>query len=439
MSAPVVAPPGMDGLRTDQAPPLSIPASFFLLAPLAMIASGAVLAWGGDAVLATRWAPLAMAATHLGTLGFLGAVMLGALYQMIPVVAGVPVPGVRLAHAVHALFAVGLATLVAGLATGGPALLALAPALLLAALALFIGPVAIALVRAPTRSETVWGMRLAVAGLMALATLGMMMALARAGLWRVSGDWSGWVTAHASLGGAVWLGGLITAVSWQVVPMFYLTPALPRWSRWSTIGAIGLALVAIPTVLLVGGGPVGVSIGAIPAVVMVWCVHPVLTLRAIQRRRRRRVDSSVRFWWAAMMGAPLIPVLAAGALLGEDPRWSVALGWVVVWGWAGMIVHGILTRIVPFLVWFHRYASLVGKMPVPSIRGLLPDSRVRVAMVMHSSAVIVGSAAIVSGSALLARAAGALLGATGVVLAANLVHTLAPRATPKNNPGQTAA
>ena len=41
--------------------------------------------WGGAAVLASRWPPLAMAATHLGTLGFLGAVMLGALYQMIPV------------------------------------------------------------------------------------------------------------------------------------------------------------------------------------------------------------------------------------------------------------------------------------------------------------------------------------------------------------------
>jgi len=82
--------PGMEGLRTDQAPPLTIPASFFLLAPLSMMAAGALLAAHGQDLLASRWLPAAMAATHLGTLGFLGAIMLGALYQMIPVVAGAP-------------------------------------------------------------------------------------------------------------------------------------------------------------------------------------------------------------------------------------------------------------------------------------------------------------------------------------------------------------
>ncbi len=117
--------PSAGGLRTDQAPPLSIPASFFLVAPVAMIASGVLLA-SSDVVLVSRLMPFAMAATHLGTLGFLGALMLGALYQMIPVVAGVPVPWVRLAHVVHALFVAGLGMLVAGLALGTPTLLVVA-------------------------------------------------------------------------------------------------------------------------------------------------------------------------------------------------------------------------------------------------------------------------------------------------------------------------
>ena len=63
------------------------------------------------------------------------------------------------------------------------------------------------------------------------------------------------------------------------------------------------------------------------------------------------------------------------------------------------------------------------------MRGLLPDGRVRVAMVLHTAAVVVGVGAIASGWPLLAWAAGVLLGLTGVVLALNLVHTLAPRYT----------
>ena len=246
------APGELQGLHTDQAPPLAIPASFFLLAPLAMIASGALLFLSGSAVFATRWSPSAMAATHLGTLGFLGAVMLGALYQMLPVVAGSPVPRARLAHVVHALLVAGVVTLTAAFVTGELALFAAAPIVLAAAFVLFLVPVAVALARAPTRGPTVWGMRLAVTGLGVLVVFGSVMALARAGLVDIGGDWIGWVSAHAALGGVVWIGGLFTAVSWQVVPMFYLTPPIPRWSQWATLAALALALVAVPGVVALG-------------------------------------------------------------------------------------------------------------------------------------------------------------------------------------------
>jgi len=413
---------GLEGLRTDQAPPLVIPASFFLLAPLAMFTAGVVLAAHGTAVLSSRWLPLAMAATHLGTLGFLGAIMLGALYQMIPVVAGAPVPAVRLAHVVHLVFSLGVAALAAGLATNAPSLLVASAVLLPFALGCFVVPVAIALVRAPSRGKTIVGMRIAVTGLLTVATLGVAMALARTGHVHLSGDWIGWVSAHAALGGIVWIGGLITAVSWQVVPMFYLTPALPRWSQWLTLVTLILALLGVPAVLLAGGGPHAVSIAVAPAAIMVWLVHPWVTGRAIRARRRRRIDGSVRFWWAGLACAPISCVLAIGALIGTDPRWAVALGWTVVWGWAGLIAHGMLTRIVPFLVWFHRFSGLVGYVAVPSMRGLLPEARIRVGLALHVSTVVVGNVALITSSPRLSHLAGALLATTAIALAANLGH-----------------
>ncbi len=428
MTAPVVpVAPELDGLRTEQAPPLSICASFYLVAPLAMFETGALLMRAGGGVLASRWLPMAMAATHLGTLGFLGAVMLGSLYQMIPVVAGAPVPLVRLAHVVHVAFVVGVTALVAGLYTGRPDLLGCAPPPLLGAFTLFAVPIAIALVRAPTRSATVNGLRLALAGLIALAALGGALALARVGWMQVHVDWIGLLSAHAALGGVVWLGGLVTAVSWKVVPMFYLTPPIPRWSQWATLAALLVALIAVPWVALTGGSSRAVVIAIAPAAVMVWLVHPVVVLRAIHRRKRRRIDGSVRFWWAGLACAPLVPAMIAVTELGDHPRSSVALAWLVIWGWAGLIVHGMLSRIVPFLVWFHRFSPLVGRQPVPSMRGLLPDRRIRLALALHVAAVGAGAAALVTGEDVVARGAGVLLAATAVVLAANLVHTLVQR------------
>jgi len=418
---------GMEGLRTDQAPPLSIPAGFFLISPSAMIAAGTLIALGGGSAFGSRWLPAAMAATHLGTLGIVGAVMLGALYQMIPVVAGAPVPLVRLAHGVNAAFAVGLAALAAAFLGGSPTLFTVAAVVLGGALLGFVVPTAVALARAPSRGTTVTGIRIAVGGLVLVATLGIDMALTRAGLSAIHGDSIAWVSAHAALGGLVWIGGLVASVSWQVVPMFYLAPDVPRWTQRASLVAVALALVAAPVLAVASYGPEWVALAVAPAAAMIWIVHPLVTARALRSRKRRRVDGSVRFWWAGLACTPLAVPLAAGTLWGTDGRWSVGLGFLVVWGSAGLIVHGMLTRIVPFLVWFHRYSALVGTVPVPSMRALLPDGRIRIALAIHVAALVTGGAAIATGWPPVGIATGVLVAATGVALGLNLIHALRQR------------
>ena len=419
---------GLEGLQPDQAPPLAIPASFFSLTPVAMFASGVLLAIAGPTATASRLLPLALAGPHLATLGVLGSIMLGALYQIIPVVAGAPVPLARLAHGVHVTWLAGVVALVSGLATGAPLALRLAQGLLALALVAFLAPVAIALTRASARSDTVTGMRLSVAGLLSLATLGIGMAEARvSGRLFGGGDWISWVTAHAALGGLVWIGGLITAVSWQVVPMFYLTEPLPTWSRRLTLVAVALALIGAPLALFSGQPPGLVALAAAPAAAAIWILHPLVTVRAIRRRRRRRVDPSVRFWLAGLACAPVALALAVATARLDDPRWPVALGWVVLWGWAGLIAHGMSCRIIPFLVWFHRFSPLVGVVPVPTMRQLLPDARVRLALWLHAAAVVTGTIGIVADVEPVTRLAGALLAAAGLTLAANLLRVLTQR------------
>src|SRR3569833_968532 len=82
------------GLSFEQAPPFSLPLQFFLSAPLFLLAA-ALLVVMDPALLASRWTPQALALTHALTLGFLALAMLGALMQMLPVVAGSPLPRPR--------------------------------------------------------------------------------------------------------------------------------------------------------------------------------------------------------------------------------------------------------------------------------------------------------------------------------------------------------
>ena len=76
-------------LSFENAPPFAAPLRFFLTAPLFSLAAGLLLMAAGPDLLASRWTPGLLAATHLITVGFMLQVMLGALIQILPVVAGV--------------------------------------------------------------------------------------------------------------------------------------------------------------------------------------------------------------------------------------------------------------------------------------------------------------------------------------------------------------
>jgi hypothetical protein len=425
-----------EGLRLEQAPPLAVPMTFFLTAPLAVMAAGGLLIVEGGAALATQWAPQTLALTHLGTLGLLAMVMMGALYQITPVVAGSAVPAVRLAHAVHALFVVGAVCLVWGLARYRTSALQAALWTLSSGLLLFLVPVGIALVRAPTRNRTVTGMRLAVGFLLLTGLLGLWMVHGHSGM-RFPGARNLWIQVHLTAALLGWVGGLIGAVSWQVIPMFYLAPPMAAKTQRLCLALLALGVLLPVGVLgleLTGAGGLDTArlmrlaaIAALPALLVVWGLHPLLTLRSLARRRRRRRDPSLLFWQAGLVIAPLTAGAAAGNHLAVDPRWGLLFGWLAIWSWAGIIVHGMLTRIVPFLVWLHGFAPRVGEVTVPSVRALLPDHHVRLGFFLHLASVIAGVLAIVAGSPGLARLAGVLVLATGASLARCMLHVLRQR------------
>ena len=97
------------GLNFQQAPPISVPLRFFLSAPLFALLSSIVLLWSGEDLMASRWSPATLAAVHLLTLGYMAMVMAGAMIQMLPVLAGTPVPRPRLfAGIVHVALVLGV-------------------------------------------------------------------------------------------------------------------------------------------------------------------------------------------------------------------------------------------------------------------------------------------------------------------------------------------
>jgi hypothetical protein len=87
----------------------------------------------------------------------------------------------------------------------------------------------------------------------------------------------------------------------------------------------------------------------------------------------------------------------------------------------------MLTRIVSFLVWFHRLSPLIGRVPVPAMRQLWPNKRVEVGLWLHLASVLLGSVAILVGHWLAVVAMGVSLGLAALWLGLHLLKVLMVR------------
>jgi cbb3-type cytochrome oxidase subunit 1 len=53
--------------------------------------------------------------------------------------------------------------------------------------------------------------------------------------------------------------------------------------------------------------------------------------------------------------------------------WVAAYGYVVLVGWFGFSIVGKYYKIIPFLLWVHRYSKHVGSQPVPLLKDMLDE------------------------------------------------------------------
>lgn len=410
------------GLSFEQAPPFSLPLQFFLSAPLFLLAA-ALLVVMDPASLASRWTPQALALTHALTLGFLAMAMLGALMQMLPVVAGSPLPRPRaVAWLVQGPLALGTLALMTGFLSTESIAFGIAIVLLVIGFAVFLAAAAVSLVRA-TSNVTVWGMRLAVLSLGLTFILGLALALMRAGVW-IPPARAAALAAHLAFGLLGWVLLLVVGVAFQVVPMFQITPPYPPLlGRWLTPGLFVLLLIHAAAPALPSRVATLVEAGLAAGILL----FAVTTLRLQTRRRRKLPDVTLDFWRLGM--ASLIASVTVWTVAQSSPAWAdsdvypLLLAVLFIGGFAVSVVNGMLYKIVPFLAWFHLQAQLQARAgSIPTMKDMIAEGRTRWQFRFH----LVACGLLTAGLfwPLLARTGGLMLALSALLLQINLLSAV---------------
>ncbi len=377
----------------------------------------------GPDMFASRWMPGLLAATHLITVGFMLQVMLGALIQILPVVAGANLRApLRVARWLHVGLSAGTLLLAAGFLLGQPGLLSAAALTLGLSIAAFLGATGRALSGVPSTSPTIRGLKFALFGLAGAVGLGVVLALGLARGWALPLPLLTDLHAGWALGG--WAGILLAAMAYVVVPMFQLTPGYPaRASWWFPRVMFGLVLGWTLAVLIESPLALRLMQGL---AALAGIAFAALTLRLQMQRRRARSDATHRYWQLGLgcaVFALFLPLTAAvWPTLAEMPAWSLTFGILLLVGGFMSFIVGMLYKIVPFLAWLH--LQNCGGGPASNMNRLLPEIDMQRQMKAHALALGMLLAA-VAWPEWLARPAGAGLALASGWLFYNLLGAVA--------------
>jgi hypothetical protein len=90
-------------------------------------------------------------------------------------------------------------------------------------------------------------------------------------------------------------------------------------------------------------------------------------------RQRKNVDTTLRYWRLGLLCLPLSLISLLISLYRIDEIFTYLFAMLFLIGFASAITNGMLYKIVPFLIWLHRFSSLVGKVETPTMKEILPD------------------------------------------------------------------
>lgn len=376
------------GLSLDQAPPIGVPFGFFITGLVWALVAGLLLLFTtGQGLLQSRWNPEVVALTHLFTVGFLLTTMMGALFQVLPVVAGTPVKAVRFwSKLILFLQSFGTAGFIYALATGGIAHSSLFVSSLIAGVFIFIGLLFSSMYKKSIKPPAAKGIKLAILGLLITVILGGTLVALLRGMGLGQADYMSptvlritpvLADLHLLQGLLGWAFLLIVSVSYQVIPMFFVTSPFPAYFTKYFGGGV-FVFILINMFCAVGASQFNLPILGLARYLttLPLALYAVFLLLLVGRRKRKVPDVSLLFWkmsawltlaavflWVALslpyqsiFGAWAIPELIT-------KRLEVVLGVLFVAAISGVIL-GMQQKIIPFLIWFHLQSQLMKSVKV---------------------------------------------------------------------------
>jgi hypothetical protein len=358
---------------------IKLPFSFILFSILALVLSQVLFLLNGNLLVNGGFrTPPIWAGAHLFILGWALMVVMGAMYQLVPVAFLTSIWSEKLGFVQFAVTSIGIVWF-AGALYYAPHTAIYPGIMMLTGIILFLIQMALTLAKQTKPNILTLFVGSALFCLLMTITFGITLITS----WKTGFAGEYYLSifqSHMMFGIAGWFTLLIFGFSYKMAPMFSLAHGYPmKLAKYVySFYASGLVLLVLSfffkqPVLQKGGFfllLVGFSL-------FIWHIGII-----VKKRIKKKLDRPFKFALLAIVFGEIIHIVAFFTSVTNTFSSIVAPLMVsYLFLWIAFSIIGYLYKIVPFLWWTHKYSAIVGKKEVPALKDMINE---RVALPLFS-------------------------------------------------------
>lgn len=362
-------------IASAYSPPFKIVSKYFIAAIASFVILNFLLLISHSNIAGHHFQPKILAITHIATLGWITMVIFGALFQLIPVVLEVKLFSEVLAEIQFWIYLTGVNGLVYGFWVFDTGTYFIVSAVLLN-IAMFIFAFNIIVTFTKVKKWNVTGLYLitAIFHLVVTAIAGLLLAI-NLGHPFIKLDHLQYLNLHAHVAFIGWVSMVVMGVTYKLIPMFTLSHGFSLINARLAFWLINIGLLGISTVMhykdttfLYYIFTTMISVGIVFFLIQVYIIY--------KKRVRKKLDTGLKFtsYSYLMLGlTTLLGTFIAFIDYQNIPNLTLVYGYMIIFGYLSMLIVGQLYKIVPFLVWYHKYSSKVGLEKVPLLKEMFSE------------------------------------------------------------------
>lgn len=366
----------MNSVASAYSPPFRIVAKYFIAAIISFVVLNLMLTLNYKDISGHHFQPKILSITHIATLGFITMIIFGAMFQLVPVVLEVKLFSTLLAEIQFWIYSTGVVLLVYKFWNFGSEMKFTLPAILLnAAMLIFSLNIIASMIKVKNwnltgtylASSIFWLLTTAVAGLLLSINLDTPF---------IKISHLQYLKLHAITAFVGWISLVVMGVSFKLIPMFTLSHDYKLTLAKYSVILINIGLLGVNWIMhypdtafynIIFGSMI--FAGFVLYLIQIYIIF--------KKRIRKKLDIGLKFTAVAFIILGITSLLNFSFLFFNYENvinLTLVYGIIFLIGFASTLIVGQMYKIVPFLVWYHKYSSKVGIEKVPMLKDMFNES-----------------------------------------------------------------